>query len=201
MKNALQITTVLAMVMQVLSFHANRLPVEFKQNLDQANIKVIENVNIIRKEVAVGSGTEELIDANTKKIRGVSDYIGNTLPDNTVQIITEIKVGYDASQTASGKEGSLSYGSDLSSTVRNARLVIKQDGNVIFTMPISQLNNPNTGTNNTDDFTQLAIPVVLVPNQTISFDIEFPVGGTPNGTNKEYFELALRTFETRRSAA
>lgn len=201
MKNALQLTTVLALVMQVLSFHNDRLPVEFQKNLQEAKIKVIENVNILRKEVVVGSGTEELIDANTKKIRGVSDYIGNTLPDNTVQIISEIRIGYDASQTASGKEGSLKYATALSSTVRNARFVIKQDGNVIFTMPISELNNPNSGTNNTDDFTQLAVPVVLVPNQTISFDIEFPVGGTPDGTNKEYFELAFKGYETRRTAA
>lgn len=201
MKNALQLTAILGLVMSVLSFHGSRLPEEFKQSLDQGKIKVIENVNILRKEVAVGSGTEGLLDSNTKKIKGVSDYVGNVLPDNTVQIISEIRVGYDATQTASDKEGSLSYATALPASVRNARLIIKQEGSVIFTMPLSELNNPNDGTTRSDDFTELAIPVVLVGNQVIEFDIEFPIGATAHGTNKEYFELAFKGYETRRSAA
>lgn len=201
MKNSLQLTATLSMIMAVLSFHGNRLPTEFKDNLNAQNIKVIENVNILRKEVAVGSGTVGLIDSNTKKIKGVSDYVGNRLSDNTVHIISEIRVGYDGSQNASGKEGSLKYATALSSSVRNARLIIKQEGSVIFTMPVSELNNPNDGGSLVDDFTQLSIPVVLVPNQTIEFDIEFPDGATADGTNKEYFELAFKGWETRRSAA
>lgn len=201
MKNGLQLTMVLASIMTILAFHKSRLTEEFQASLDQGKIKVVENVNYLRKEVGVNAGTVQLLDANTAKIKGVSDFDKNILAANSVQVITELRVGYDASQATTGKEAVLPYATALSPSVRSARLVIKQAGAVLFSMPISDLNNPNSGTNTADEYTPLAIPLVLVGGVETEFDIEFPVGATAHATNKEYFELAFKGYETRRSAA
>lgn len=201
MKNSLQLLMTLQLVMSILGEHQTRLPEQFKASYDAGKIKVMENVNYLRKQVIVGAGTVELLDANTAKIKGISDYDKNQLSADTVQIITDIRVGYDATQTAVGKEALLTYQSALPASVRSARLIIKQGGSVVYSMPLADLNNVHTGNNNQDDYLSLAIPVVLVGNIDTNFDIEFPVGATPDATNKEYFELAFKGYETRRSAA
>lgn len=201
MKNSLQLMTTLALVMSVLSFHESRLPEQFKASFRDNKVKVMENVNYLRKEVVVGAGTVELLDANTAKIKGVSDFDKNQLSADTVLIISEIRVGYDATQATAGKEALLTYQSALPASVRSARLIIKQGGSVLYSMPLADLNNINSGTNNEDEYLSLAIPIVLVGNIDTNFDIEFPVGATAHATNKEYFELAFKGYETRRSAA
>jgi hypothetical protein len=202
MKTNLQLTILLSTVIMLLGQHSTRLTSEFNDSLTNSKIKPVENEFILRKAVSVGGGAVPLIDSNTKKLRGISDFDANRLASNTALIINGLRLGY-ATDAATGKEAQKLYDESFTAAFRNARLKIKQDGIVYLDRPISELYNPYkaNSTNRQDDYVNLEIPVVLVGNVDFDMEIEFPDGATPVNSKTEYFELALSVVECRRSNA
>lgn len=196
----MQLATTMALVFSILNANGSRLNEQFKTSLDEKKIKIVNTVDIHRAEITDVGSTYDLIDNTTERIRGKSDFNKNVLSPDTVKIYTSIRLGYDISQNASGKEAELKYGSTFSSSFRNARLKITQGG-VLLNIPFSELINPYSGNNRSDDYVDLDLPVVLVGNDEFKVQIEFPVGASAHGTMKDYLEVAFKGVETTRSLA
>ena len=200
MKNNLKVMDVYDYAYEILELHASRLNPAFIDELGESKIKVFPNVNIHRHLVEdIGGSAYQLVDANTKKERGVSDFDGNVLPKDTVLIITHIRVGYKTDANA-GMEAKLKYDAKLPISFRNGKLKITQQGSKLQSYPFTDLQNPHTGRNVSDDYVELDIPLVIVGDQEFSFDIEFPRGAVAS-EDKDYLELSFKGLETTRSAA
>lgn len=197
MKGLLNQNGVEAAVIEVLKKNEGRMSPSFLTNLRGGRIKVLPTSKILRHRVTdVGGASYPLIDAETVRLRGVSDFDKDHLPKNTVLIINELRIGYKA-DAAEGKEALLSYANAMPVSFRNAKLIVNQKGK-LFDYPISELTNPHTGRNREDDYVGLALPVVIVDEEDFQINIEFPKGATAaTGTNdKEYLEISFKGFET-----
>jgi hypothetical protein len=136
-------------------------------------------------------GTQQLFDANTKKVVGVSDFSERVLAPSEVLIIEKIRIGYDTNDDA-GKEAALTYGKILSTSFRNAVLRIRQNGDVKYEISLSDLQNKYTGDSLESDIVTLNIPVVLVGGADIKLELEFAEGAMPVALKKEYLEFAFK---------
>lgn len=195
MKNAFQLGMILTILMA--AGNKDRLSQEFQSNLDNRKVKVLPGAIAIRKEVSPSSESiTNLINAQTQKVQGVSDIDGNKLDPNSAFVVTGIRFGYDVSQTSSGKESELPYAGNPNS-IKHAQLVVKDEGRLLFSMPLSEIYNPYTGNSRQDDVYNLPTAFVLAGNRKLDIDIEWALGATPDGTNKEYVEVVFHGFDAR----
>ena len=179
----------------VLKANIERVPDSLATAFADKKVKVLSTAIILRKHVAFG-GKQPLVDSDTKKVDGVSDFDGNSLVDYRALIINAIKLGY-SSDAATGKEASLTYSSALPVAFRNATLKITQGG-IIFNYPLSALANPHTGNSLADDVIQLPQSFVIVPKQEFEMELIFPKGATAPA-NESYLEFTFYAEETRLS--
>lgn len=182
--------------LDTLRANSDRVPSNLTEAFQDGKVKVLSNVVILRKEVSVG-GKQSLVDSDTKKVDGVSDFDGNKLVDYRALIVNAMKIGYSAHADA-GKEAELDYKTVLPIALRNSRLKITQGG-IIFDYPLSALGNPHTGTNLKDDIVILPQSFVFVPNQSFEIELAYPKGAAIAGANKHYLELSFISEETRLS--
>ncbi|CAL2104473.1 conserved protein of unknown function [Tenacibaculum sp. 190130A14a] len=186
-------------ILEILRFNEKRLTAQFVTSMNQPNaLKVLNNTSILRKEVEVGAGAIPLVDSNTRKVIGVSDFNENRLANDEVLIVEKIRVGYDVN-AASGKETELTYQKTMPASFRNSILRLRQAGIVIGEFPMSDIQNKYTGNSMKDDYLELKHPLVLVGGAEFDFEIVFPSGAT-QATDKEYFELAFDGHKIIRSS-
>lgn len=178
---------------------SSKLPVSSKAKLEQKQLGLRTNDLYIRKEIAIG-GKVSLIDSNTKQLAGISSFNGNKLSDYINHIIDKLKISYTNAATAyAGTEAGLVYSKALPAAIKNAVLNIKQNDVVVLSMPISTINNANTGNKIMDDFRQLDNFEMLVSGENINLEIEFPAGATIPvvvGEERHFIELILGGFTT-----
>ncbi len=176
-----------------LGSKSSKLPVASKDKIRTGELALRTNDLFIRKRIAFG-GKVALIDANTQQLAGVSSFDGNKLNEHINHIFDKIKIGY-ATDAATGKEALLSYATALPVDLRNAQLHITQGNKVIFTTPVSTIYNANTGNTIMDDFRKLDNFEMLVSNEQIGIEIEFPDSATA-GTPYHYVEVIIGGFTT-----
>ena len=174
------------------------LSTQFKSDFASEKVRVINNNSILRKEIVPSEGQKQLIDSNTKKIVGVSDFTDTVIPDTEVLIVDGIRIGY-ATHDESGKAAVLSYNEAIPASVRNAVLRIRQDEDVKYTTSLSELINVNKDfANLADEIFKLKVPFVLTGGSSIKFEIEYPEGATPVDGKKEYLEIVFSGFKATR---
>ncbi|WP_272149129.1 hypothetical protein [Tenacibaculum aiptasiae] len=174
------------------------LSTQFVNDAQNRKTRIVNNVSILRKEIIPSPGMQHLIDEDTKKVVGISDFTENVLPDSEVLIINAIRVGF-ATDDASGKAAILAYNEVLPPSFRNAVLRLRLEGEVKFTSSLSELFNVNRKeVTLEDDFIKLAVPVALTGGSDIKFELEFPKGATPTASKKEYLELAFKGLKATR---
>lgn len=176
-----------------LGSKSSKLPVSSKAKIASGELALRTNDLFIRKRIAFG-GKVSLIDANTQQLAGITTFDGNKLNDHINHIFDKIKIGY-ATDIATGKEAELGYATALPVALRNAQLHITQGNKVVFSTPISTINNANTGNTIMDDFRKLDNFEMLVSNEQIGIEIEFPSGAAP-GTPYHYVEVVVGGFTT-----
>lgn len=184
-------------VVSYLGSKSSRLPVSSKAKLNDpqgSKLGLRTNDLYIRKEIAIG-GKISLINANTEQLAGISSFDGNKLNDYINHIIDKVKLSY-ATDAAADKEAELIYSTALPPAIRNAQLNVKQNNNVVFSLPVSTINNKNTGNTIMDDFRVLDNFEMLVSGEQIDLELEFAQGATIAGTDKHYIELILGGFTT-----
>ena len=78
--------------LDTLRANSDRVPSNLTEAFQDGKIKVLSNVVILRKEVSVG-GKQSMVDSDTKKVDGVSDFDGNKLVDYRALIVNALKLG------------------------------------------------------------------------------------------------------------
>lgn len=179
---------------------SNGFGASFKDLYERRAFKYLTEEKKLRTVIVPASrGTVSLIDSNTKREKGVSDFDGNKLNAEETFIITHIKLGYDTNAD-DDKAGVLAYKRSPSNSVRNAVLTIEQDNIQIFKKEVSSLLDSHTTTKVVDDLIALPIPIVIHGGKTFDFSITYPLGATPVATGNEYLETVLIGAKAVRSA-
>lgn len=184
-------------VLQLLDAATN-LSAQFTKDLNAGNIRAVNNNSILRKEIVPSPGQKQLIDEETKKIVGISDFTEEVLPPSEVLIVTGIRIGY-ATHTDSKKAAVLSYNEAFPPSVRNAVLRIRQEEDVKYTTSLSELINVNKDfANLADEIFNLKVPFTLSGGSNIKFELDYPKGAEPLKDKKEYLEIVFSGYKATR---
>lgn len=140
----------------------------------------------IRKDVSgFGSGTNKLIDSNTEKLTGISDFRGNRLAKKEAFVATHVQVQYGAGENKEIPAIALTH--DLEANLLAAKLIFSVRGNKIFEMPMGDLVADAAERNANEKGFELALPVIIPDDEQIDIEVELgqgaSVGSTP-GTKK-----------------
>ena len=174
----------------ILNFYRAKLSDQFKTDLQNQKLSILNGSYILRKELEPSKGSQDLVDSNTKKITGVSDFTDKVIQPGEVFICEKIRIGYDT-HADSDMEIALGYERKVPASFRSATFRVRQDGKVIFERSIADLMNRYTGTSLKDDYVELDIPFALIGTSKNELEIEFPKGAAAHATLKEYLELSL----------
>jgi hypothetical protein len=118
-------------------------------------------------------GTISLIDVNTKREVGVTNLDGNRLNAGRDYIIDGVRVLRGTTSAASVKTENYVQGGALDTALQNAEIRIKQNGNILLDMPISDLFNPAS---TAEVFRNISTSPLIVSNMEFEFEIEYPKG-------------------------
>lgn len=133
-------------------------------------------------------GTISLIDVNTKREVGVTNLDGNRLNAGRDYIIDGVRVLRGTTGSASVKNENYVATGALDVALQNAEVRIKQNGNILLDMPISDLFNP---ANTVELFRNISTSPLIVSNMEFEFEVEYPRGvAVPAGADLNIrFEL------------
>lgn len=155
----------------------------------------------VRKNATNAAGPWAMIDENTTKTEGVSSISKNALTKNEAVVFDRIAIAFGEGDAA-GKEGAVDYNaSKLPVVLRNATLLIRQNGREVVEIPVADLGKTISPGSNEDYYHDLESFQYLVDDQPMEFLVKFPDGQVfaPSAAGKfNYVELRLRGFKTAR---
>lgn len=196
-KNRSKALIALSFIMSVSSAFS----AELHQLLTSKQAGVKPHTVVIRKNATNASSRWAVIDENTTKVDGVSSISKTSLPKNEAVVFDKIAIGY-AENAEAGKEGSVDYTTTkLPAALRNADLVITQNGREVVAVPIADLGKVTSPTSQEDYYTDLEALQYLVDDQPMEIEIRFPKGeALAPGTagHSTYVEVRLKGFKTQR---
>lgn len=117
-------------------------------------------------------GTIQLIDVNTKREVGVTNLDGNRLNAGRDYIIDGIRVLKGTTASANVRNEKYTTAGVLVEALQNAELRIKQGGNILMDLPMSDVFN---GSQN-ELFRNISTSPLIVSNKEFEFEIEYPKG-------------------------
>ncbi|UUC45577.1 hypothetical protein [Flavobacterium cerinum] len=120
----------------------------------------------------------ELIDADTKKIEGTTNFDGNTLNKGRYLVIDSLRVLGEDTATEFGKA---KWKSELDPVSKNSELRIHQDG-ILVDMPVTDFHNEGQSSSNDDDFRDIVTAPIIMPETVYGFTWNFPKGQTVSNT-------------------
>lgn len=165
----------------------------------QVNLK--PHTVYVRRNATNASSSWDIIDVNTKKLKGVSSISETKLPKNEGVIFDKIALAF-AEGTEAGQEGTLDYTSaKLPAVLRNADLVIIQNGREVVSVPVADLGKTISPGSNEDYYHDLESLQYLVDDQPMEWKLNFPEGSAfaPSAAGKfNYIEVRLKGFKTAR---
>jgi hypothetical protein len=118
------------------------------------------------------AGTIQLIDVNTKREVGVTNIDGNKLNAGRDYIIDSMRILRGSVDTANVKADKYLATGTLVEALQNAEIRIKQGGNILVDMPVSDLFNGSP----IEMFRNISTSPLIVSNQEFEFEIEYPRG-------------------------
>ena len=118
-------------------------------------------------------GTISLIDVNTKREVGITNLDGNRLNAGRDYIIDGIRVMRGTTGAASVKSENYDVTGSLDAAFANAEIRLKQDGNILLDMPISDIYNPRAIN---EIFRNISTSPLIKSNMEYEFEIEYPKG-------------------------
>jgi hypothetical protein len=117
-------------------------------------------------------GTIALIDVNTKREIGVTNLDGNRLNAGRDYIIDGVRVLRGTTASANVRSEKYSQSTALEEALQNAEIRIKQNGNILLDMPMSDIYNQNSN----ELFRNISTSPLIQSNMEFEFEIEYPKG-------------------------
>ena len=202
MKNRSKILAALAFLVAVSNAFSNELA-NLIRPVDGTEIKarLTRHTVYVRKDATNASSAFSIINENTKKVDGVSSISETKLPKNHAVIFDKVAIGF-AEGDAAGQEGALDYTSTKAPAIlRNAVLVITQNGREVLELPVADMVKVTSPTNSGDYYHDLEGFHYLVDDQPMEWVLRFPNGQTlaPSAAGKfNYLEVRFQGFKTSR---
>jgi len=202
MKNRSKILAALSFLVAVSSAFSNELA-NLIRPIDGSDIKarLTRHTVYVRTDATNASSSWAIINENTKKVDGVSSISETKLPKNHAVIFDKVAIGF-AEGTAVNQEGALDYTSTKAPAVlRNAVLVITQNGREVLELPVADMTKVISPTNNSDYYHDLEGFHYLVDDQPMEWVLKFPNGQALSSSEAgkyNYLEVRLQGFKTSR---
>jgi len=160
-----------------------------------------------RAKIDTASSTYDFLDNTVDKAIGVCNIPNAKLPTYNAFIFNRIKVGYSGSLINNSAATQL-YNDDVIKELRNAEVLIEQNGRVVVDLPFAAIHNPHqtTGNNINDQYLDLGSMAYLVDDTEFTWKLKFAPGVTiPTGdgssNNYNYLEMALNGHKTTKKSS
>lgn len=134
--------------------------------------KLVDKTYYLNVKVDGMSGINELVDANTKKVVGITNFDGNLLNSGRDVVIDAIRVQFT---TKGLKIESADWQSrdTLPAELQNADLRLIQTNDMLIDLPLTDVQNFKT-----EDFRPIATTPLLRAKEEFKLELEFPKGVT-----------------------
>lgn len=137
----------------------------------------------------IAGGVVDVLDNNTKREAGITDFDGNKLPKGHYILINAI-AAYAETTANSPKEAT--WDSTPNAVLYNSNLIVEQNTKIIETSMQSLFNLNTAKTSIQDDFYPFLDGNVIIPEQEFKVSLQAPVG-TGDSTDK-FVLLAFDVF-------
>lgn len=171
MKNRIQVLTLALAAVNAVASDAD------KNLVINSAPKVFDTTKYLCADLEGRGGIVELVDANTKKIEGITNFDGNRLDSGRYVAIDGIRIL--AENTNALTINTANWTATPAAVLLNSELQIFQ-GEDLFTIPCSELFNLHKGasTSNDEDFRQISHIPVLKPDVPFKINWKFPNGSS-----------------------
>lgn len=181
---------------------ANALSANLREQAGRGFVKIKDAELFVRKSIGGAAGIYELLNDTTDKADGVCNVNKGVLPSNQAFVIEEISIAGALGDDITSA-GSVDYGFAVDNAVKNAELVITQNGREVVNMPAVKFIN-DLAVPSQEVSIKLKSFAYLNDNEYFSVAIKFPQGatvaaGTAAGTFA-YLELRLGGHKTEKKA-
>ena len=180
---------------------SNKLSNALGNAVSGKQIRLLKHTAYVRKNATGASSTYNFIDENTKKLDGISTMNGNSLPQNMAVVADAIAIGI-AQHADANKEGAVVYTQDVPAALRNANLVIKQNGREILDLPVADLIAGEMPTKQEDYYHDLETFILLADEEAMTWQFVFPSGVVlepSTGAENVYVEIRIKGYKTLRN--
>ena len=170
-------------------FHFNRLKEQFKKEIAGKNVKMLDGSVNVKANIKGNGGTTNINKTSVLKSVGVTDFMNGKLDQNTniMADMVKLEFGNHATETNPAKVTYSSLKSAAPVGVLHARLVLRQDNQVLFSESVSNLLE---GVRKDGIAGQIGYmlenPFLLVEQTEVVANFEYPEGISV-ATDKEYF--------------
>ncbi|WP_121667300.1 hypothetical protein [Mesonia aquimarina] len=173
-----------------------RFSAELNERIKADDFSIRPISHFVTKDISGKSGTIDILDAQTKKIDGVSTISENTLPRNEGHLSSMIGV----SLAKGTKAGDSKFNQNFPAGLENATLQIIQRGNVIVERPMSDLIAEATSDDPRDQVVDLGIPFSLRDAEETKIKIAFPADSemtaAADADNNWFFKIKTWGYST-----
>lgn len=134
--------------------------------------KLVDKTYYLNAKVDGMSGINELVDANTKKVVGITNFDGNLLNSGRDVVIDAIRVQFT---TRGSKIESADWQSrdTLPAELQNADLRLIQTNDMLIDLPLTDIQNFKN-----EDYRPIATTPLLRAKEEFKLELEFPKGVT-----------------------
>lgn len=139
-------------------------------------------------------GTIQLIDVNTKREVGVTNIDGIKLNAGRDYILDGIRLLRGSTASASVRSEKYTSTGTLVEALQNAEIRIKQGGNLLVDMPISDLFNGSSE----ELFRSMSTSPLIRSNMEYEFEIEYPKGVSVPSDVENNIRFELRVHQAKR---
>ena len=138
------------------------------------------------------SGINQLVDANTKKIVGVTNFDGNLLNSGRDVVIDSIRTLFTSDGT-SVENANWQNAERIPAQLQNADLRLIQTNDMLIDLPMTDTQNFKE-----NDHRPIATTPLLRAKEEFKLELEFPKGVTIPNTKPFFMRLEFRVTEAKK---
>ena len=198
MRNKELFTLAVAFLMQMAQ--ATKFSTSLNEYVVNGEATLDPHTLLVRKNISGASSNYDFIDAQTEKVAGISTLQGTTLPKGQALIAHGISISYAVGALADGP-GAQDYTAAVPAIVRNAHLLIKQNGREVINEPVSNFLKGEATANSMDYYFDTPSFRYLVDDESIEIKLVFPTGtnlAAATAADNHFLELRILGQKTNR---
>lgn len=154
--------------------------------------KLVDKTFYLNVKVDGMSGINQLVDANTKKIVGITNFDGNLLNSGRDVVIDSIRTLFTSDGT-SVENANWQNAERIPAQLQNADLRLIQTNDMLIDLPMTDTQNFKQ-----DDHRPIATTPLLRAKEEFKLEIEFPKGVTVPNVKPLFMRLEFRVTEAKK---